>query len=300
MFRDKPGERVGINPHARGPIFLLFMLTVSASANPFKRDIAKPGNEAYAQEEYGKAIAEYTKAQDLEPLSCEVRFNLGAAQFRQEEYDTALEEFSEAVRADDPKMAAAAYYNLGNARYKKSKREFEAASIVAQGQEGAPNPVQEYVQKLENCIQDYEECLKRDPNDEEAKYNLEVIRREIKNLMRQDPNPPQNQDRQQEEQERNQQQQEQQEKGEDENQEQPKEGEGDATPTPEPQPQPGEATPTPGQSEPNSASETSEAEPEPTQTLDISEEMARNILDNLPERRPRQRRGSRKNVEKDW
>ena len=318
-------QRIGLSLVGQGPTLLFLLLSLSASAHPLKRDIAQPGNLAYQQQDYGKAVAEYTKAQDLEPLSAEIRYNLGAAQFRQEEYDTALEEFTEGARADDLLMAAQAYYNLGNARYKKSKREFEATSVEAQGQEGAKNPVQEYVQKLENCVKDYEECLKRNPNDADAKYNLEVIRREIKNLMRRDPNQQQNQDQQQQQknqdqqnqeqqnQDQNQQQQSQQEQEqqqenqeqenqEQQNQDQSQQSRGESTPTPQaqPQPQPGEATPTPQQAGQNSDTKPSEAEPQPTQALNISEEMARNILDNLPERRPRQSRQSRKKVEKDW
>jgi tetratricopeptide (TPR) repeat protein len=292
----------------QGPTLLL-VLSLSASAHPFKRDIAEPGNLAYQQEEYAKAIAEYTKAHDLEPLSSEIDYNLGAAQYRQEEFEVALEEFTDATRAEDPLMAARAFYNLGNARYKKSKRGFEAASVEAQGQENAADPVQEYVSKLEECIKDYEEALKRNPNDADSKYNLEVIRREIKNLMRRDPNQQQQQqqqnqdqeqqDRQQQEQD-DQQQQDQQQNQDQQEQDQTQPGEEGATPTPQPQSQEGEASPTPQQSGQASESEPSEADPQPTQTLNISEEMARNILDNLPENRPRQRRKARKNVEKDW
>jgi len=281
---------------------LLFATVPTAWANPFQRDIAGPGNEAYRAADYGKAVSEYLKAQDLEPLSAEIHFNLGSGYYRQDEYEEAAEEFTNATRADDPLMAASAFYNLGNARYKRAKRDFEAQAAASAGQEEGGNLVQEYVKKLEECIQDYEETLKRNPDNQDAKYNLEMIRREIKNLMRRQPQQPQPQPQQnQQQQNQEEQKDERQKQDQQQQQNQDRNGKNDekATPTPEPMTEQGEATPTPqvGQQR-----EESEAEPtgEPTQLPSISAEMARNILDNLPEQRQRMRNQERRQVEKDW
>jgi hypothetical protein len=295
---------------------ILFILAASvlaplcAEANPFKRDIAQAGNEAYSAEDYAKAVSEYLKAQDLEPLSAELHFNLGAGQYRQEEYEQAIEEFTHGTRADDPMVAAHSFYNLGNARYKMSKRDFEAAAAASAGQEGAgKNLVQEYVKKLEECITDYEESLKRKPDDQDSKYNLEMIRREIKNLMRRQPQEDQQQQQQQqqqnqenqENQDQQQQQQQQQEGEQKEQEEQQQQGEPNEEGTPTPQPMgEGEATPTPQSAQDPQGGEDQEPSQEPTQMMNISEEMARNILDNLPEQRPRQRSRQRRQVDKDW
>ncbi|MCA9415468.1 MAG: tetratricopeptide repeat protein [Candidatus Omnitrophica bacterium] len=303
---------------AWSPMFLMLVVTASFAANPFKRDIAEPGNQAFKEENYEKAASEYVKAQDLEPLSAELNFNLGSAYYRQDEYDRAMELFEKSTRADDISMAAKAYYNLGNARYKASKRDYEAAVATAGGEGAAGGAVQDYVKKLEQCIKDYEETLKRTPEDEDAKYNLEMIRREIKNLMRRQP--PQDQQQQQEEQKESEQEQNQQDQGqqeenkedqnkdsEEKNQQQQEQQQQQAsqqqgeegTPTPQPQPGEGEPTPTPAQA---ANLEEGEGEEQPTAmpTLTISEEMARNLLDNLPEQRPRTRRQQQRNVEKDW
>ncbi|MCG3196889.1 MAG: hypothetical protein GHCLOJNM_01369 [bacterium] len=308
---------------------VLFLWLVGATlegpaANPFLRDIAAPGNEAYRAEEYSKAAAEYLKARDLEPLSAELRLNLGAAYYREEEYDKAVEEFGEAIRADDPRVAASAHFNRGNAKYKGARREFEAASVSGATQTHA-NPAEAYVKKLEDCILDYQECLKREPSDADAKYNIEMIRREIKNLMRRQPQNQQQQQQQQsqeqqDQQNREQQQQQQDQQNQQQNQEQqsqtaPQQGEdseekksedqqqnqreaGQATPTPQ-QGQESGPTPTAGQEDKGGEQEQAPT-PAPTQMLSISEEMARNLLDNLPETRPRTRPRQRARVEKDW
>lgn len=307
-------------------IYALGLHPAQAWENPFKRDIAREGNAAYQAEDYSKAAQEYVKAQDLEPLSAELHLNLGSAYYRQEEYDRALEEFEKATLADDAALAAGAYYNRGNARYQASKREFEAAS-VAGATATAESPVQQYVGKLEQCIEDYQETLKRTPADNDAKYNIEMIRREIKNLMRRDPNQQQQQqDQQQQNQEKSEQEQEQQQQQnqqqqdqqnqsdqqksdqeqqeseqqqdkqqQDQQQSEPQEGE-QGSPTPQPMAE--GMTPTPSGDE--SGQDQQEASAEPTQELSISEEMARNLLDNLPETRPRVRRQQRSGSDKDW
>jgi Ca-activated chloride channel homolog len=293
---------------------LACILVTPTMANPFLRDIAKPGNEAYQAEDFSRAAQEYLKAQDLEPLSAELRFNLGSAYLKQEEFDKATEEFTEAARADDPKTAASAYYNLGNAKYKGAKRTFEAGMVAgatqAQPQEG--DPVQVYVKKLEECIQDYQETLKRTPNDTDAKYNIEMIRREIKNLMRrqeqknQQQNQQQKQDQKdqqqnQDQQNKDQQQQQQEQKQDEQKQDQQQQNQqgGQSTPTPQPMAQMPTPSPTGGQGE-NKSQEQQQPTSEPTQMLSISEEMARNLLDNLPEQRPRVRPRQRQKSEKDW
>lgn len=310
----------------RGWVIPLFVGAAlgGAEAHPFRRDIAAPGNTAYQAEEYSRAAAEYLKARDQEPLSAELRLNLGAAYYRQGEFEKAVEEFGEAIRADDPRVAASAYFNRGNAKYKGARREFEAASVSGATQ-SADNPVQAYVRKLEDCILDYQESLKREPGDSDAKYNIEMIRREIKNLMRRQPQDQQQQQQQQQQSQeqqdqQSQEQQQQNQQNQQRNQEQqsqsaPRQGEDSEEKKPEEQQQnqaeAGQATPTPQQGQESGPTPTAGAEgkggepqqgptPEPTQMLSISQEMARNLLDNLPETRPRTRPRQRARVEKDW
>jgi len=281
--------------------FSLAANLAGVSAHPFKADIAAPGNEAYARQEYSKAAGEYIKAQDLEPLAAELDHNLGSALYREEKHEEAMENFQRATRADDPILAAWSYYNLGNTRYRAAKRDFEAAiGSGAQSDEG--DPTQIYVAKLENCIKDYEESLKRNPEDEDAKYNLEVIRREIKNLMRRDPNQEQQQQQQQdqqENQEENSEDQKQQENQDQQQQQQQQDQGEEGTPTPNPaSPEP---TPTGGEEQADQQQDKpSDIPEEPTQTINISEEFAKNLLENLPEQRPRVRPQQKRSVEKDW
>jgi hypothetical protein len=291
------------------PLLLALTCLPPASAHPFKRDIAQTGNEAYQLKDFPKAAQEYLKAQDLEPLSAELHLNLGAAYYQQEEFEKAVDEFGQATRADDPLSAASAYYNRGNAKYKSSKREFEAATAAATASatQTSKNPAQDYVKKLEECIQDYEEALKRHPDDRDSKYNIEMIRREIKNLMRRQPqqNRQQSQDQKQDQKDQNQDQQQQQnqeqkqsdqQNKEQQQQDQNKEKSDQGSPTPQSVAE--GATPTPADGSENK--EVQETTGQPTPMRSMSEEMAKNLLDNLPETRPRNRAKQRYRADKDW
>jgi Ca-activated chloride channel family protein len=165
------------------------------------------------------------------------------------------------------------------------------------------------VKKLEECISNYQETLKRTPDDTDAKYNIEMIRREIKNLMRrqqdnkQQQNQQQNQDQKdqqkQDQQNKDQQQQEQKQDQQKQDQQQQNQQGEQGTPTPQPMAQMPTPSPTGGTGESQNQQQ-QQPTAEPTQMLSISEEMARNLLDNLPEQRQRARPKQRRASEKDW
>lgn len=310
----------------------LVLLSGISLANPFRRDIAEEGNLSYQQEDYARAAQEFLKAQDIEPLSAQLRLNLGASYYRQKEYEKASEEFQEATRADDPQTAASAYYNLGNSKYQNAKRDFEAGLVAGATQSASQDAAQKYVKNLEECIVDYQESLKRRPDDQDAKFNIEMIRREIKNLLRRQPQQnqqqqqqqqqnqdeknkdqqqqeqnEQNKDQQQKDQQQQQQQQQDQQdqqqqdqKDQEKKQEQSEQQKQDSMGTPTPQPMGAAQTQTPSGQENQGKGESQQPTAQPTQMLSISEEMARNLLDNLPETRQRIRPRQRHRAEKDW
>lgn len=306
----------------------MMLAPATSDANPFLRDITSQGNQAYQQEDYARATQEYLKAQDIEPLSAQLRLNVGASYYRQKEYEKASEEFQEATRADNPQTAASAYYNLGNSKYQIAKRDFEAGMVSGASQSASQDAAGKYVKQLEECIIDYQESLKRNSADQDAKFNIEMIRREIKNLLRRQPQQNQQQQQQQEQQQQDQKdqkedsqkQQDQGQQNKDQEQKQQKEQQqqsGDqqdpnkkqdqaeqekqdnqGTPTPQPAAAERTQTPSPQENKEDKASEQPTAQP--TKMLSISEEMARNILDNLPETRQRIRAKKRTHAEKDW
>jgi tetratricopeptide (TPR) repeat protein len=111
-------------------------------------------------------------------------FNLGNALYRQQQYDQARQRYeSAAAMAHDPKAQAHAYHNLGNSMLE--------------------------LKKPEEAINAYKEALKRDPADEDTRYNLAYAQRLLRQQQQQQKNDP-NKDQKDKEQQKKDQQQDQQ------------------------------------------------------------------------------------------
>lgn len=145
------------------------------------------GNRAYAEEKFDEANDKYRDAQVSNPESPIIHFNIGDALYQKRNYEEAMKSFQNATqKTNDPKLQAQSYYNLGNTLFR--------------------------LDKWQESIAAYQQALKLDPNDEDAKFNLEYVRRKIKENAQKQP-----QDQQQQNQGQNQQQEQQQENGEEQN-----------------------------------------------------------------------------------
>ena len=100
-----------------------------------------------------------------------LHFNAGAAAYRDGQFTDAIERFAKATAAQDLKLQQFAYYNRGNARYQVGERESE---------------MDKKRQSWEQAVQDYEATLKLDPKDDNAKHNLEFVKRRLEELKQQE------------------------------------------------------------------------------------------------------------------
>lgn len=125
----------------------------SARADSFAGRISK-GNQAYMKGDYKKALEEYRQAQIDRPESERLAYNLGNALYKQNFYEEALQKFEKALGKLTATEQANAYFNLGNTLYRMNK--------------------------LPEAIQAYQKTLEINPNDEDAKYNIEFVRKKIK------------------------------------------------------------------------------------------------------------------------
>lgn len=172
---------------------LLWLLVLCAAAQLLAQGAGRKqvleGNQLYAEERYDEANNKYRDAQLDNPESPIIYFNIGDVEHQKSNYEEALEAYRNAIqKSDDPKLQAQGHYNLGNTLYR--------------------------LNKLQESILAYQEALKLDPDDEQAKYNLEYVRNKLKNEAQQQP-----QDQQQNQQQQQQQQDQQQGQG-DQNQQQ--------------------------------------------------------------------------------
>jgi Ca-activated chloride channel family protein len=136
------------------------------------------GNEHFRDGRYDQAIEAYRKAQAQMPEEPGIRFDLGVALYqkamntaagpeREGLLAAASREFEQAGNAWDPKLKSAAAYNLGNTRF----------------QEG----------KYAEAAEEYKKAIRRDPRNQDARYNLELALRR-KQQQNQPPAPPEKQD----------------------------------------------------------------------------------------------------------
>lgn len=151
--------RTGLRIALFGFVFMGF-LAPRVSAESLRRKVVD-GNRLFEEGDYGEALKRYTDAQIDEPTSDVIHFNVGDALYKQEKYDKALEAFEKSLYTDDNRLAAQAYYNMGNSYFRQGD--------------------------FQKAIESYQHALKLNPEDEEAKFNIEFVRRLLKqNAQQQD------------------------------------------------------------------------------------------------------------------
>ena len=149
-------------------LFLLTMalLPVAVQAQQDKKSIVE-GNEYYRQQRYDDAAAAYQRSLGNNSLESVVgNFNLGAAWYKQQKLDDAIQQFTDiAGAATDKTLKAKAYHNLGNALLES--------------------------QQLEESIEAYKQSLLNNPKDDETRYNLAYAQEKLKQQQQQDQNKDQ-------------------------------------------------------------------------------------------------------------
>ncbi len=169
--------------HAAAAVLLLFFFGTGFAIGELER-----GNKYYRTGHYAEAVREYQKAIANGDDSPEVRYNLGTALLRLGKYEDAERQLRLALRELRPEVRQRAYYNLGN-RYLENARKAPAGDAQA------------YRQLLDGAVESYKQALRLQPDDMDAKWNLELALRERE---KQDKSPsggatqqrPQNQDEQ--------------------------------------------------------------------------------------------------------
>lgn len=174
------------------PVLIVLITFLSQSAFlETSQSLTKKGNKLFSEKKYQSALEQYQKAKVQNPDSPEILYNLGTTYYQLQQYQEAAKELEKAAKnSKEPALKAQSYYNLGNAQYRLGN--------------------------FEGAIKSYEKALEYNPDDKDAKYNLEFLQNqkksfEQKNQNRQNQNQNQNQqNNQQDQQNQNQNQQNQQ------------------------------------------------------------------------------------------
>lgn len=135
-------------------VFQMLIFSLLANAQTAVSYVSK-GNQYYKQTQFDLAETEYRKALQADPENTTAQYNLANALQKQKKYDEAeqvLEKLYNAIEASTLKSAAA--YNQGVA-YTKQKN-------------------------LEASIESYKKALRLNPDDQEARENLQKALSELK------------------------------------------------------------------------------------------------------------------------
>lgn len=160
------------------------VLSVSFAAPAYAESAAtknKAGNRLFEQGKYQDAEKAYLQAQGDMPGRPELSYNLGNALLKQKKYDQALQELHQAVSKGDKGLQAGSWYNAGNALFDMGR--------------------------FQDSAQAYIGALRLNPADRDAKHNLELSLRKLREQKEQksagsdqnegkDKNDPQKQDEQ--------------------------------------------------------------------------------------------------------
>ena len=149
----------------------------------------------YKAGQYDQALKEYEHLLERKADDPRLHFNAGAAAYRDQQFEEAAKQFNATLASPDLKLQGLAYYNEGNALYHLGERN--------------PDP-KKRTESWEKALTDYQSTVKLNPQDADAKFNHEFVKKKLEELKQQQQQSQQNKSDQQKNQDQQQQQQNQQ------------------------------------------------------------------------------------------
>jgi len=139
--------------------FIISIIIISIFAFGF--DVIDKGNHhnnkgvtQYKKGEFQNSLAEFQKAKDYVIYDKKLDLNIGDAFYKLNKYDRALNYFSGVISSKDKKLKKYSYYNLGNTFYKSKQ--------------------------FTKAVEAYKNVLRLDPSFTNAKKNLELTLKKLK------------------------------------------------------------------------------------------------------------------------
>jgi Ca-activated chloride channel family protein len=170
-------------PAARTPVRVAVIALLIFTTGFGVGDLEK-GNRLYREGKYEEAVAAYQRVVDSGKATPQVHYNLGTALLALGRYDDADVQFQSALQGVEPELRERTFYNLGNRFLEDARAD---ADVRRQGE------------LLDAAIEAYKRTLRIDPQDVDAKWNLEMALREREENEQQQQSMPQQQDQQQDE-----------------------------------------------------------------------------------------------------
>jgi len=152
-----------------GGLFILALIITAAISIEAR---CSEGEEAYNRGDYIAASEYYSHQLLASPNDPELHYNFGAAAYKNNMFDDAIAAFSKALESNNIDLQKKSYYNRGNSYYRK-------------GLEMEQSNPQSTVQQWQKALESLEAVLKLSPNDKDAAYNHDLIKKQLKKLQKQ-------------------------------------------------------------------------------------------------------------------
>ncbi len=131
----------------------LLLGSISLWANPSSVYENYRGEKAYEAKQYDQAREHFSQGLVEDSENYRAAYNLGNSFYRMGDFEKAQESYQKATGAFDSKLKEQAFYNLGNSQYRLGQ--------------------------LEDAIQSYGTALNLNPDNAQAKLNLEFVKRKL-------------------------------------------------------------------------------------------------------------------------
>ncbi|MDQ6860358.1 MAG: VWA domain-containing protein [Verrucomicrobiota bacterium] len=139
---------------------------------------ASPGLDEYRSERFPEAYQKFEQTLQEHPnthATDQIQFDAGAAAYKMKDYSKAMESFSQALLSPDVQLQSRSHYNLGNTLYQRGE-----------SQKKPDDKLKDWT----NALQHYEQTLKVQPENKEAKENYEFVKNKIEELKKQQEQQP--------------------------------------------------------------------------------------------------------------
>jgi len=137
-----------------------------------------PGLDAYRSGKFEDAYGQFQQTLKAHPESRaedKLQFDSGAAAYKLKDYSKAMESFSQALLSPDIGLQSKGHYNLGNTLYQRGD-----------AQKSDDKKLSDWT----NALDHYEETLKLDPQNKDAKDNYDYVKKKIEELKNKKQNQP--------------------------------------------------------------------------------------------------------------
>ena len=160
----------------RSGLTLIVLMGVILAYGQNERKVIREGVRAYENGEFGEAEVQFRKAENINRESYEAEFNTGAALYGQEKYEETVKQYEPLLdQTTDAEKTAHIWHNIGNS--------------LLEAQQYGPS------------IEAYKNSLRKNPSDQDTRYNLAYAKQKLKEQQQQQQNQEnQNQDKNKEQQ----------------------------------------------------------------------------------------------------